>query len=130
NFGLCYSQILSAAMRRHSGKPAAFLRTVAVAMAAHLCFQRNSVKRFTATEKWEDPWFRKLTPKVKLLWCYFCDRCDHAGVIDLDLEVASFYIGDQISMQDLDLLGEHIQMISPLKIWLPKFVKFQYGKLS
>jgi len=48
-------------------------------------------KRFTDSTKWASkPWFRKLSPNAKLLWLYICDTCDVAGVIDLDLEMASF----------------------------------------
>ena len=54
-------------------------------------------KRFTDTNKWTDPWFRKLTPNEKLVFMYLVDNCDMAGFIELDLEVISFHTGIQIS---------------------------------
>lgn len=34
--------------------------------------------RFTVTEKWQDPWFRRLGVNEKLLFMYFCDTCEIA----------------------------------------------------
>ena len=51
------------------------------------------MKRFTETNKWEDPWFRKLKPEMKLLWSWLLDSCDNAGIIDADIELAAFQIG-------------------------------------
>ncbi len=49
--------------------------------------------RFTHTEKWEDAWFRRLTPAAKLLFLYIIDRCDIAGIWEKDLELAGFITG-------------------------------------
>ena len=40
--------------------------------------------KFTASEKWNDPWFRRLMPDEKLLFMYLCDICDCAGFIERD----------------------------------------------
>jgi hypothetical protein len=40
--------------------------------------------KFTASEKWNDPWFRRLMPEEKLLFMYLCDICDCAGFIERD----------------------------------------------
>lgn len=88
-------------------------------------------KRFTDTEKWSNPWFRKLTPIQKLFWLYLCDRCDNSGVIDLDEELAAFQIGTEINAKEmLPLLGHRIIKIKRGKIWIECFVDFQCGKLS
>jgi hypothetical protein len=42
------------------------------------------------TEKWEDPWFRKLKPNEKLLYLYMCERCDIAGFWPIDFGLASY----------------------------------------
>lgn len=49
-------------------------------------------KRFTETDKWRDPWFRKLTPLQKCLFGYLCDNCNNAGFIEIDVEGWSLYI--------------------------------------
>ena len=88
------------------------------------------MKRFTETNKWIDPWFRKLEPRLKCLWWYLCDICDSAGVIDFDPEAASFHIGEDVSVGDLEAFGSRIETLPNGKIYLPSFVPFQYGKLS
>jgi len=88
------------------------------------------MKRFTDTSKWEDGWFRKLPLEAKLLWQWLCDHCDQAGVIDPDLELASFQIGMPVSDSTLTHFGGRIEPIGSNKIHILKFVKFQYGKLS
>lgn len=54
---------------------------------------RNMPKRFTVTEKWNDPWFRTRSPDAKLLWGYLCDVCDIAGIWEIDLGRAAFDTG-------------------------------------
>lgn len=88
------------------------------------------MKRFTETQKWEDPWFRRLSPEMKLLWQWLLDRCDNAGIIDPDLELASFQIGYQYPLDTLSGFGERIEMLPCGKWFIPKFIAFQYGMLS
>ena len=92
------------------------------------------MKRFTETLKWSDPWFRKLDPKLKLLWFWIVDNCDHAGVIDLDLEMASFHIGYEYPLDTLsDTLLKFDGRVEKLecgKYRVVKFIPFQFGELS
>lgn len=88
------------------------------------------MKRFTETLKWDDAWFRRLSPAAKLLWQWLCDKCDAGGVIDPDLELASFQIGMPITDAAILELGERVTRIADGKIHLPKFVEFQYGTPS
>ena len=46
-------------------------------------------KRFTATEKWDDPFFCNLEAKYKLAWIYLLDKCDNAGIYFIH-EISSF----------------------------------------
>jgi hypothetical protein len=88
------------------------------------------MKRFTETQKWEDPWFRRLSPELKLLWCWMLDKCDNAGVIEPDIELASFQIGYQYPMDTLSSLGSRLTDLGGGKYFIPKFINFQYGSLS
>ena len=89
-------------------------------------------KRFTATNKWEDAWFMELQSRFKLLWLFLLDRCSHAGIWEVNLRVASFFIGDDYSLEES--LRIHEGRVFPIvggKYWfIPKFVKYQYGELS
>jgi len=88
------------------------------------------VKRFTETSKWGDPWYRKLSPQAKLLWAWLTDNCDHAGIIEPDLELATFQIGYAMGMDTLSELGERLTMLECGKWLIVKFIPFQYGELS
>jgi hypothetical protein len=88
------------------------------------------MRRFTETQKWEDPWFRKLPPKLKLLWVWLLDRCDNAGVIEPDIDLASFQTGCQYSIDILSQFGDRVTLLPCGKFFIPKFISFQYGTLS
>lgn len=88
-------------------------------------------KRFTDSDKWKDKWFRALRPEWKLAYCYLLDNCDHAGVIEIDEDLANFQIGVAIDWEDfLDTCGDRTARLKSGKIWLTKFIDFQYGELS
>jgi hypothetical protein len=87
-------------------------------------------KRFTDTELYSKAWFRRLPVKVKCLWEWMRSRCDSAGVLEFDLELASFQIGEEILESDLDLLSSHVKKIGDSKIWITDFISFQYGELK
>lgn len=89
------------------------------------------MKRFTETTKWDDPWFRKLSMESKLFWQWLLDHCDHAGVIDPDVELAAFQIGYRKGKANLlESLGDRIAVLPNRKVWILKFIEFQYGKIS
>lgn len=85
------------------------------------------MKRFTETEKWRDPWFRKLSPSAKLLWLYLCDICSRAGIAELDMECASFEIGLPITNETLGELKSRLSA-KDSKLLIRKFIEFQCGK--
>lgn len=88
-------------------------------------------KRFTATEKWADRWFRRLPPEQKLGWLYLVDVCDLAGVVELDPELAEFQIGAEVNWQALiDDSGGRIRLLNSGKLWVTKFVGFQCRQVT
>jgi hypothetical protein len=86
------------------------------------------MKRMCETTRWTDPWFRNLTPTAKLLWCWLLDHCDCAGIIEPDLDLAGFQIGQRDGIEDaLASLGDRIENRGA-KLWIPKFIAFQFGQ--
>jgi hypothetical protein len=88
------------------------------------------VKRFVVTTRWSDPWFRRLSPVAKLLWSYLTDHCDCVGLIDLDVESAAFHIGAPVQEKHLTELSSRLQRTIDGKLFIPRFIPFQYGTLS
>jgi hypothetical protein len=89
------------------------------------------MKRFTSLEKWSDPWYRKLEPRLKCFWDWLFTNCDPAGTIDIDFGLASFQIGAEITESDLGVFGnDRITSLKNGKYWLKKFIDFQYKNIS
>lgn len=84
-------------------------------------------KRFTATEKWDDPWFHQLTNDMKLAWLFLLDKCDHSGMWNVNEPLMQFHLG--FTPSPSDFMGRVVEH-SPEKWFVPKFVSFQYGELS
>jgi hypothetical protein len=87
-------------------------------------------KRFTEAEKWRDAWFRKLSAEAKLLWLYLLDCCDAAGVVEPDLELASFQIGLEVGAETMAELEGRVEHLDGSKYWIPRFISFQVGTPS
>lgn len=85
-------------------------------------------KRFTDTEKWKKPFIRNLSAPYKLLWLYICDDCDHAGIWQVDIDVARIRIGEDINEQDaIKFFDDKIIKIDNGNKWfIPSFIDFQY----
>jgi hypothetical protein len=87
-------------------------------------------KRFTDTEKYHDPWFRSLSVKHKCLWLYLWDECDHIGIWKVDFGLATFFVGEKITSEDLAVINsekERIHEISPELQFIIGYPEFQYG---
>lgn len=86
-------------------------------------------KRFTDTEKWEKRWLRKLGGKFQLFWHFINDRCNHAGIWDVDMESFEFHTGWKLTRKEtLEAFNRKIFKIKEDKWFIPKFVEFQYGR--
>jgi len=85
-------------------------------------------KRFTDTDKWKKPFIRGLQGAYKLLWLYICDDCDHAGIWQVDFDVAQIRIGEKIDIQDaIKSFGDKIVIFDNGNKWfIPSFIEFQY----
>ncbi|MBM2845751.1 MAG: hypothetical protein HW407_1063 [Bacteroidetes bacterium] len=88
------------------------------------------MKRFTETGKWDDPWYRKLSPAAKHLLGYLRDKCDCAGVIEVDFQLISFVVGELIDEKHLAELESRFEALGCGKVLMPKFIMFQNGELS
>lgn len=87
-------------------------------------------KRYTETNKWDDPWFRRLSQTDKLFWFYLLDKCDNCGMWQVDLELASFFVGGDVSnvLERLNKDAERVVVLDDS--WLVKaFIDYQYVKL-
>lgn len=88
-------------------------------------------KRFTDTAKWKKEFIKGLKAKHKLLWFYILDDCDHAGIWEVDFEVASLRVGEDLSYNESFVaLGEQIVVVGKNKWWIKDFISFQYGNLT
>lgn len=90
-------------------------------------------KRFIDTDIWtQNKWFRKLDPKYKIFWYYLISNCDAVGVWEEDIELASFIIKHEYTVEEiLEIFGERVKVFSDnKKWWLKDFCTFQYGELK
>jgi hypothetical protein len=89
-------------------------------------------KRMTDTDKWKKRFVRELSPQHKLLWFYILDDCNHAGIWEVDLEVASIRVGFELSHDNLpSSFGEKVISFDGGDKWfIPDFIDFQYGELN
>lgn len=85
-------------------------------------------KRFVDTERFRDPWYRRLTPVQKCIWEYALSECNIAGILVFDLEAMSFHIGAHIGPKDLEPFAERFIFIREDLIFIPKFIIYQNGK--
>lgn len=85
-------------------------------------------KRFTDTEKWKKPFIRGLQAPYKLLWLYICDDCDHAGIWQVDMDVAQIRVGEKLDEKSAKkFFGEKIIPFDNGSKWfIPSFLEFQY----
>ena len=88
-------------------------------------------KRLTATEKWFDPWFSELEPKHKLFWLFLLDSVDVAGLWQVNIKLAEFSTGVTLGTEEelINVMGGRVVRVNG-RFFLPKFIEFQYGKLS
>ncbi len=86
----------------------------------------------TDTDKWKKRFLRELKPQHKLLWFYILDDCNHAGIWDVDIEVASIRVGEELiyDMLPQAFLDKIVIFDNGDKWFIPEFLEFQYGELN
>ena len=85
-------------------------------------------KRFMSN-CFEKKWFRELPIRLKIVWFYLINKCNHAGIWECDIDLLSFQIGDEpyTLKEILEAFGDNIQELGDNKYYLTKFISFQYG---
>ena len=63
-------------------------------------------KRLTDTEKWKKPFVRGLDDPYKLLWFYILDDCDHAGLWQVDEDVAKILVANKTDLPNRSVSRE------------------------
>jgi hypothetical protein len=89
-------------------------------------------KRFTDSTKWSNTFVRSLKAPYKLLWLYILDDCDHAGIWQVDIEVAEIRIGEKLNLKMAEtVFKDKIAILKNGEKWFIKdFIDFQYGELN
>jgi hypothetical protein len=88
-------------------------------------------KRFTDTDKFKKVWFRKLSNDNKVFWMYLLDQCNHAGIWEVDFELAHFFCNGIDEQEIRQVFKKQYQEIDNGKRWFIKdFIDFQYGQLN
>ena len=89
-------------------------------------------KRHTDTGIFDQQWFQLLKPEYKCFWFYICAKCDHAGIWEVNLPLAQFFIkADKIGDNDevLKMFGDRIIDLGSDKWYLTKYVDFHHGEV-
>lgn len=89
-------------------------------------------KRLTDSGKWNKPYLRTMKASYKLLWLFILDECDHAGVWQVDIEVAQIKIGEKLNIEAAleSFKGKIVPFCDGEKWLIIDFIDFQYGKLN
>lgn len=89
-------------------------------------------KRFIDTDLFKKRWIRQLSSDHKLFWIYLINSCNHAGIWEVDFEMAGFVLGSDFEGVSLKkAFGDKFVEISGGEKWfIPGFIEFQYGELN
>jgi hypothetical protein len=89
-------------------------------------------KRFIDTDIFKKQFVRSLQAPYKLLWIYILQDCNHAGIWDVDMEVAQIRISEKINQKSalFYFAGKVFEISGGSKWFIPEFISFQYGELN
>jgi len=88
---------------------------------------KSMAKRLYDSNKFDDPWYRALSPVHKCFWDFLLCKCDHAGIWKVDMISAGWHIGSDIRLEQvLEVFKDRISVLNHGSAWfVPKFVLFQ-----
>ena len=76
-------------------------------------------KRFMDTDLWNKKWFRELPVRLKIVWFYLINKCNHAGIWECDIDLLSFQIGENYTLKEiLEAFGDNLKEIGDNKIFI------------
>src|SRR5688572_10896042 len=90
-------------------------------------------KRFIDTDIFKKGFMKGLQAPYKLLWIYIVSDCNHAGIYEVEIDVAAIRIGcpDITEEKAIECFGDKIKLLDNGTKWfIPSFIDFQYGQLS
>ena len=96
-------------------------------------------KRYYDSFKFKDPWFRRLRPELKCTYDYLLCDCNHAGIMDIDIEDLNYRVAPKQPMtfeeikknfenkfvilaEETDKTGK----ITRMKVFIQRFIYWQY----
>lgn len=89
-------------------------------------------KRFIDTEIFKKKSIRSMKAAYKLLWLYILNDCNHAGIWEVDFEVAQLRLDVKLNEKEaLKIFEGKIKILNGGSKWfIPDFITFQYGELK
>ena len=83
-------------------------------------------KRFIDTGLFDDDWFMDLSKDAKLLWVYFITKCDHAGMLKLNIKLCKVQTDIKDLNEIIKQLGNRLVTVNEHLYFIPKYIEFQY----
>lgn len=83
-------------------------------------------KRFIDTGLFDDDWFMELSNEAKLLWIYFITKCNHAGMLKLNVKLCKVQTNIKELNTVIEQLGNRIITVKEQLYFIPKFLEYQY----
>lgn len=83
-------------------------------------------KRFIDSGIFDDDWFMELSKDAKLLWVYFITKCDHAGLLKLNVKLCKVQTDIKDLPDVIKQLGNRLVTVSEQLYFIPKYIEFQY----
>ena len=88
-------------------------------------------KRLTDSDKWKDPWFKRLECEMQLFWLFALDTCDHAGIWKDQLDDFNRISASSLGYDKIikNFKGRVIPLNNETFL-IPKFITFQYTNFN